>query len=627
MQLNEGGNEFKDAEGKPATQRINQTDVKPTVAWLEQLTGLELLNNMLGSTGVAATSGDLDLAVDAGKVDKAQFRAKLEQWATSHGFEPKEWVSATGINIHLKTPIAGRPDNGYVQTDFMFLQKPDFQKWYLTQDHDSNYKGVTRAILLASIAKSMGYKINQNVGMVDRVTNELVTDDPDELARLLIPGSNDRSVLGSVEKILAALRNDPKRDVKLADFRDYAAKQGITLEETVDTEDSNSVHWLARLRDRVVNQGYQVIVEAEILEEGVRIEHPEDLVFDRGSSGIDTAIQGIQRTAQQPTTATVKWDGKPAIIFGRKPNGEFVLTDKGGFLKSGGVGLATSPKQMADVLAQRRGGGREELAQLYADMWPVIERATPKNMRGYLQADLLFHPQKPYTVKDGKYTFTPNTVTYRVDADSETGKKIGDSTYGIVIHSKIAEPGADVEPVSGATISDVPALFVADQNIKDSTAGVQLDEKNIAQLKQLKSKYGSQIDALFNPQELRNRRISNFPKLFKQYINTKVRAGNYDNMIRGFVDWVSEKVPTQAPRMIEWMKGNSQGTAALVNTFLLLSAVKNDMIRQLDQTAHEIEASIDDEPGHEGYVGQDLKFVDRMRFSQANFAKNNPDIK
>ena len=627
MILNEGGNEFKNEDGTPATIRINQTDVKPTVAWLEQLTGLELLNNMLGSTGVAPTSGDLDLAVDASKVDKAQFRAKLEAWAKSHGLEPKEWVSATGINIHLKTPITGRPDRGYVQTDFMFLQKPDFQKWYLTQDHNSNFKGVTRAILLASIAKSMGYKINQNVGLVNRATDELVTDDPDEVARLFIPGANNRVPLGSVEKIMKALANDPAKEKKIADFRDYAAKQGIKLEETVDTEDPNSVHWIARLRDRVVNQGYQVIVESAILEEGVRIEHPEDLVFDRGSSGIDTAIQGIQRTAQQPTTATVKWDGKPAIIFGRKPNGEFVLTDKGGFLKSGGVGLATSPKQMADVLAQRRGGGREELAQLYADMWPVIERATPKNMRGYLQADLLFHPQKPYTVKDGKYTFTPNTVTYRVDADSETGKKIGDSTYGIVIHSKIAEPGADVEPVSGATISDVPALFVADQNIKDSTAGVQLDEKNIAQLKQLKSKYGSQIDALFNPQELRNRRISNFPKLFKQYINTKVRAGNYDNMIKGFVDWVSEKVPTQAPRMIEWMKGNSQGTAALVNTFLLLSAVKNDMIRQLDQTAHEIEASIDDEPGHEGYVGQDLKFVDRMRFSQANFAKNNPDIK
>jgi len=624
--LTEGGNEFKDAEGKPATQRINQTDVKPTVAWLEQLTGLELLNNMLGSTGKKPTSGDLDLAVDANKVDKGQFRAKLEQWATSHGLDPKEWVSATGINIHLKTPIAGRPDNGYVQTDFMFLQKPDFQKWYLTQDDDSKFKGVTRAILLASIAKNMGYKINQNVGLVNRATNELVTDNPDEVAKLFIPGATDRTPLGSVEKILAALKKDPKRDAKLADFRDYAAKQGITLEETVDTEDENSVHWLARLRDRVVNQGYQVIVESAILEEGVRIEHPEDLVFDRGSAGIDTAIQGLERTAQEPTTATVKWDGKPAIIFGRNPKGEFVLTDKGGFLKSGGVGLATSPKQMADVLAQRKGGGREELAQLYADLWPVLEKATPKNLKGYLQADLLFHPQKPYAEQDGKLVFEPNTVKYSVDANSDLGKRIADSKFGLVIHSKLDAPGADVEPVSGATVSDIPDLFVADQNIKDSVAGVQLDEKNISQLKQLKSKYGSQIDALFNPQELRNRRISNFPKLFKQYINTKVRAGNYDNMIKGFVDWVSEKVPTQAPRMIEWMKENSQGTAALVNTFLLLSAVKNDLIRQLDQNAHEIEASINDEPGHEGYVGQDLKFVDRMRFSQANFAKNNPEL-
>ena len=626
MNLFEGGNEFKDAEGKPATIRINQTDVKPTVAWLEQLTGLALLNNMLGSTGKTPTSGDLDLAVDANKVDKGQFRAKLEQWATSHGLEPKDWVSATGINIHLKTPIAGRPENGYVQTDFMFLQKPDFQKWYLTQDDDSKFKGVTRAILLASIAKNMGYKINQNVGLVNRATNELVTDNPDEVAKLFIPGATDRTPLGSVEKILAALKKDPKRDAKLADFRDYAAKQGITLEETVDTEDENSVHWLARLRDRVVNQGYQVIVESAILEEGVRIEHPEDLVFDRGSAGIDTAIQGLERTAQEPTTATVKWDGKPAIIFGRNPKGEFVLTDKGGFLKSGGVGLATSPKQMADVLAQRKGGGREELAQLYADLWPVLEKATPKNLKGYLQADLLFHPQKPYAEQDGKLVFEPNTVKYSVDANSDLGKRIADSKFGLVIHSKLDAPGADVEPVSGATVSDIPDLFVADQNIKDSVAGVQLDEKNISQLKQLKSKYGSQIDALFNPQELRNRRISNFPKLFKQYINTKVRAGNYDNMIKGFVDWVSEKVPTQAPRMIEWMKENSQGTAALVNTFLLLSAVKNDLIRQLDQNAHEIEASINDEPGHEGYVGQDLKFVDRMRFSQANFAKNNPEL-
>ena len=56
MKLLEGGNVFKDADGKPLTQRINQTDVPSTVTWLEQLTGLEFpRDRWLGSTGKAPT--------------------------------------------------------------------------------------------------------------------------------------------------------------------------------------------------------------------------------------------------------------------------------------------------------------------------------------------------------------------------------------------------------------------------------------------------------------------------------------------------------------------------------------------------------------------------------------------
>ena len=623
--LTEGGNVFKTADGESATTRITQMDVAPTISWLEQLTGMRLRDKMLGSTGKAPTSGDLDLEVDASKVDKAQFKAMLEKWAESHGENPKDWVATSGINVHLKTPITGRPQKGYVQTDFMFLKKPDFQRWYLTQDDDSNYKGVTRAILMASIAKSLGYKIDQNVGLVKRDTGELVTDDINKIAKILLTRGASAENLGSVEKILAALARDPFKDQKLADFRDYAKKQGIKLEETVDTEDQNSVHWLARLRDRVVNQGMQVIVESEILEEGVRIEHPEDLVFDRGSAGIATAIQGLQRLADKPESATIKWDGKPAIIFGRKPNGEFVLTDKGGFLKSGGAGLATTPKQMADVLAQRRGGGREELAQLYAQLFPILKRTVPADFTGYIQADLLFHPQKPFREQDGKYIFTPNTVTYSVDANSKMGKQIAKSQVGIAVHTAIAEPGAEATPITSDIIKDTKGLFKVDPTITQ-TPDLAADKEQIKNLKSLSSQYGSQIDALFNPQELRSRRISNFPDLFKQYINSKVRAGNYDNMIKDFVPWVQQKAPTKAPRILDWIKQNQQGITALVQTFLLISSVKNDMIRQLDNADHTVQAKIDNEPGHEGYVGQDLKFVDRMRFSQANFAKNNPDL-
>ena len=56
MNIFEGGNVFKDAEGRSLTQRINQTDVKPTLAWLEELLpGLDLQNNTLGSTGIKDT--------------------------------------------------------------------------------------------------------------------------------------------------------------------------------------------------------------------------------------------------------------------------------------------------------------------------------------------------------------------------------------------------------------------------------------------------------------------------------------------------------------------------------------------------------------------------------------------
>ena len=91
-----GGNVFKNLDGQALTQRINQTDVKPTVAWLEQMTNLPLLDNMLGSTGRKPTSGDLDLAVDANEISKDQLEAHLKSWAASQKLKPDEYVKKTG---------------------------------------------------------------------------------------------------------------------------------------------------------------------------------------------------------------------------------------------------------------------------------------------------------------------------------------------------------------------------------------------------------------------------------------------------------------------------------------------------------------------------------------------------
>jgi nucleotide-binding universal stress UspA family protein len=617
MQINEGGNVFKDADGNPRTQRINLADIASTVKWLEGITGLPLQDNMLGSTGLKPTSGDLDLAVDSNKINKEEFYKKLSDMIQQRGQDPRDWVRKTGTAVHLLTPIGGRPNTGFVQTDFMFLSKPEFSKWILRSDPNSEFKGASRNVLINSMAKSMGYKLNQVDGIADRSTNELITDDPDEIARMLLNPQSTRDDLGSVERILAALKNDPKREEKLADFRDHMQRAGTPLDENVEVyQEYNEVSIMARLRDRIVNQGMQIIVE------GVRIEHPEDMVLDAGSRGLTQALQGILAAAQRPETATVKWDGKLAIIFGRKPTGEFVLTDKSGFLAKGYDGLATSPEMVERIMAQR-GGERGELITIYRKLFPMLRRAVPQDFRGYIQGDLLFvdTPQ----VVNGAYEFMPNTVKYRVPVDSELGKKIGSSQVGVVIHTALEAPGAAPTAIRAAELAPSPGLLILDPSLKEPRQ-IKLKDSTVKDVQRIISQYGTTIDQLFNPAELRARKITDFPQLIKQYLNSRVRSRDYSNLVAGFGEWVQQRAPAKTPRIFEWATANKQAVAAVFQAFLDISSLKNDLVRQLDAQAHDVQASVNDEPGHEGYVGQGMKFVDRMRFSAANFARNNPEL-
>jgi hypothetical protein len=613
MRINEGGNVFKDEQGEPRTQRINLADIRPTVSWLETITDLPLLDNMLGSTGLKPTSGDLDLAVDSNQVNKEEFFNRLSTMIQQRGEDPGNWVRKSGTAVHLLTPIGGRAGRGFVQTDFMFLPKPEFSKWILRSDPQSEYKGATRNILINSMAKAMGYKLNQISGIADRESNALISDDPDAIAKMLLNPAATREDLASVERILAALKTDPKKDAKLADFRDHMQRAGTPLDESIGYTD---VNWMARLRDRIVNQGMQPIFE------GVRIEHPEDMVLDAGSRGLRQALQGILAAARAPETTTVKWDGKPAIIFGRKPTGEFVLTDKSGFLARGYDGLTTSPEQIEQIMSAR-GGERSGLIALYRKLFPMLRRAVPQDFRGYIQGDLLWADQPP--VVNGAYEFTPNTVKYRVPVDSDLGQQIGQSEAGVVIHTALAEPGAPAEPIRAAALTRSPGLLVLDPSLREPRQ-IKLNDNVVKDVEKIIAQYGSAIDRLFDPAELRSRRITDLPQLIKQYLNSRVRARDYSNLVTGFGNWVQQKAATKAPRIFEWATENKQAVAAVFQAFLEISALKNDMVRQLDAQAQEVQASIDDEPGHEGYVGQGMKFVDRMRFSAANFARNNPEL-
>ena len=220
--LYEGGNVFKLTDGQPATTRISRENVVPTVQWLEQLTGLNLVDNMLGSTGRKETSGDLDLGIDETKITKDV----LIQQLLKRGVKAED-IKKSGDSVHLKTPILGDAANGFVQTDFMFGD-PEFQKFALNTG-ESDYKGVHRAILLASIAKAQGMKWSYKNGLVDRETNEIITKNPQEIAEKLINGTT--TDLSSVESIVKKIKTLPNYEELVKDARDAFERDKLTLPE------------------------------------------------------------------------------------------------------------------------------------------------------------------------------------------------------------------------------------------------------------------------------------------------------------------------------------------------------------------------------------------------------------
>ena len=231
MYIFEGGNIFKDAKGQPLTQRIARNDVVTTVKWLEQLTGLNLVDNMLGSTGKAETSGDLDLGVDATKISKDV----LIQQLLKQGI-PKTDIRKTGDSVHLKTPINGNPANGYVQTDFMFTENPTWQHFALTGGAvGSQFKGVHRHILLSSVAKAQNLKWSPKFGLMNRSNNEVISQEPNEIATLLLGQGHKAKDLTTVETILKAIKDRPDFERLIADAKEAFSKENLVIPESSPT--------------------------------------------------------------------------------------------------------------------------------------------------------------------------------------------------------------------------------------------------------------------------------------------------------------------------------------------------------------------------------------------------------
>jgi hypothetical protein len=372
----------------------------------------------------------------------------------------------------------------------------------------------------------------------------------------------------------------------------------------------------------------EIIKESRVLAEG-RIVHPEDMVIDDGVTGAQQAVAGLAAMAKGQEATTIKWDGFPALVFGRNVDGQLVVADKHMFDKKSGEGRVTSA-QAFQQYDTNRGADRADLYGKVNTIWPALERIIPQNFKGYFMGDLLYSG-KP-DVQGGFFVFKPNTVTYKVKANSAVGKKIANSVAGIAVHTFIPDIGEQDQPLQGlgGLPDSGPIWFVSGEM---PVPKVQIDTKAVSAANSTISKYGPAVTKLFA--DLTAAKAKGVISAISPYITSRISAGSFDNMLAGFYDFLPTKLSPAAQVKLLGDKNDgflyTEGRAGLEGIFAIWVAVYNlkmSIKQQIDAETGtgDIQAFTGKDAGHEGYVvggGADkFKLIDRLGFSRANFAKN-----
>jgi len=364
------------------------------------------------------------------------------------------------------------------------------------------------------------------------------------------------------------------------------------------------------------------LTEAKV---GRDLQHAEDLVIVDGSQGAMEALDEIAKLAKSVEDVTVKWDGSPAIYFGRNESGEFVLTDTAGFAAKGYDGKVTSADNLEKMLLSRGKEvtpERQKFAAGMGSLWPKFEAMVDPSFRGYIKGDLLYYNRPPQD-KDGDFVFTPNTVTYNIPAESNIGRRIANSSAGVVIHSYTDLQG-NTQPVKGGIKGiklEGPVMVQGPVTVNHIP---NIDQARIDKVKQYVSQHANEIDSLLDDTKLAADKMSDFKNVLYTFVNQSVDTGDLKNLNKRFEQWLSSSKVSgpKQQKVLAYRQSHARAFEAVFNTLEQIMQIKDDVVDQLDQAA-EVKASIAGKRGGEGYVigKSKVKLVPRLHFTAANRAK------
>lgn len=386
----------------------------------------------------------------------------------------------------------------------------------------------------------------------------------------------------------------------------------------------------------------------------VHLEHLEDLVFNNGYAGAIAAIDYIESLRHMlaegtGTTAklTVKWDGSPAIICGIDPaDGKFFVGTKAVFSKE-----TKACKSTRDI--ERFYGDQPDLAGILASALQYLKKV---NIGNIIQGDLMFtENSKELADINGEkcITFTPNTITYAVPAESELGQQIARAKLGIIFHTSYE--GESLETMKAGYLVNIQGftkhsdVWFDDATYKDYTGIASLTPTEDRKIK-------SMMTAAYNTMEKIGQQrfdiiLANkeFSRNIKPYINKMIRSGTHISQPTAFLqdfmrhyneimtkdidDPTSRKAQNRLAKIKEkeqWVADNANNLLGILATYKRIVEMKQMLLRKLQQ----VEGIGTFQKTNNGYkvtspegfvaIGHDkgaVKLVDRLTFSRMNFLK------
>ena len=388
-------------------------------------------------------------------------------------------------------------------------------------------------------------------------------------------------------------------------------------------------------------------------DKNTHLEHLEDDIINRGAKGGENAINFLVSTRNMlagnvggKVNMTVKWDGAPAIICGTNPeNGKFFVGTKSVFNKTPKINYTTGDirRNHGGVVAQKL-----EICLRYLSKLPI---------KGILQGDLLFTQgdTKVMAINGEKMlSFTPNTITYAVPADSDLAKQINRAKMGIVFHTSYS--GKDMKSLTAGfgTIkgSGGTNIWLASAGYQDKSGSVTFNKSELAKFDaQIRMAQGSLSKAapVLNEMSKSSQDALSVGYKLKTFFNFTLRntTGDlgkvknlqdqfrtyFENMLQAEID--SKKTDRgKAPYIkakedgLKFIDRNRSALYFAIASHMTLAIAKNTLVHKLAQI-QQIGHFLRDGKGFkvtapEGYVAVDrvagaVKLVDRLEFSRQNF--------